>query len=137
MNIRKLCWSISLGLFTVTAVAETLVVNVSGIKPGEGDLRIGLFNTEKSFPYGEWAVGVEVPGTEESMRIEVTEVPAGQYAVSVVQDLNGNGKLDKNFVGMPKEPYGFSGDWKSGAASFDDAAIQIGPGETETSIKMK
>ena len=32
----------------------------------------------------------------------------GTYAIAVIQDLNGNGELDRNFLGMPKEPLAFS-----------------------------
>ena len=45
----------------------------------------------------------------------------GDYAVAIIQDLNENEKLDKNFLGIPKEPYGFSGKWKSGGSSYDKA----------------
>ena len=39
---------------------------------------------------------------------EITTVPTGNYAIAIYQDLNGNEKLDTNFLGIPKEPYGFS-----------------------------
>ena len=32
----------------------------------------------------------------------------GAYALAVYQDSNGNGELDSSFLGVPKEPYGFS-----------------------------
>ncbi len=55
------------------------------------------------------------------MTVEISIVESGEYAVAVIQDLNENEKLDKNFLGIPKEPYGFSGKWKRGGASFDKA----------------
>lgn len=36
------------------------------------------------------------------------DLPPGEYAVSTYQDVNNNGKLDRYFIGKPKEPYGFS-----------------------------
>lgn len=41
-------------------------------------------------------------------RIELKGVVYGRYALRVFQDLNGNGKLDTGWMGIPKEPYGFS-----------------------------
>lgn len=38
---------------------------------------------------------------------EFKDVPAGQYAISTYQDVNGNHKLDKWIFG-PREPWGFS-----------------------------
>jgi len=35
-------------------------------------------------------------------------LPPGDYAVVVTQDVNDNGKLDTNFIGLPTEPYAFS-----------------------------
>lgn len=40
------------------------------------------------------------------------ELPPGEYAVSTYQDVNSNGKLDRYFIGKPKEPYGFSNNVK-------------------------
>ena len=37
-------------------------------------------------------------------------VKPGNYAIAVFHDLNGNGKLDRNLIGLPSEPYGFSND---------------------------
>lgn len=52
----------------------------------------------------------------------------GKYALIVYQDLNGNGQLDRNLVGAPTEPYGFSNDarGKMGPPNFDAAAVRVG-----------
>ena len=39
-------------------------------------------------------------------------MPFGEYAIAGFQDLDGNGVLTGNFLGIPKEPVGFSGDSK-------------------------
>ena len=50
-----------------------------------------------------------VPVTQTgTMKVSLGNLPEGQYALSCFQDLNGNGKLDTNLVGIPTEPYGFS-----------------------------
>ena len=46
----------------------------------------------------------------DQLRASLSDLPAGQYAVSCYHDLNGNGVLDKNWFGIPSEPYGFSND---------------------------
>jgi uncharacterized protein (DUF2141 family) len=53
------------------------------------------------------------------------ELPKGEYAVSVHHDLNSNEILDKNIFGAPKEPYGFSKNFKPfmSAPKFDDVKI--------------
>lgn len=42
------------------------------------------------------------------MRCEFTDLAAGTYAVSAAHDRNGNGKTDRNFVGIPSEPWAVS-----------------------------
>ena len=76
-------------------------------------------------------------GEAKTVRVEVDNLEPGQYAVSVFQDIDGSKKINKNLVGMPKEPYGFSGKWKSGAASFKDALIELESGGSELTINMK
>jgi uncharacterized protein (DUF2141 family) len=36
------------------------------------------------------------------------EIPNGAYAISLFIDVNGNQEFDTNFLGLPKEQYGFS-----------------------------
>ena len=56
---------------------------------------------------------------------------AGRYAVLVFHDENGNGELDVNFLGIPREPLGFSRRyWGKGEPVFADAAVELGERET-------
>jgi uncharacterized protein (DUF2141 family) len=44
----------------------------------------------------------------EGRHINIADLEAGRYALRIFQDLNGNGKLDTGWMGIPSEPYGFS-----------------------------
>lgn len=54
-------------------------------------------------------------------------LPSGVYAISGFYDKNGNGKLDRNFVGKPKEPVGFSNNIrpKFGPPKFDECSFSM------------
>lgn len=117
--------------------AETLLIAVSGVKAGEGSIRVALFDSADEFPDGEYYKGSVVPADTATVQVELADVAPGSYAVSLYQDVNGNLKIDKNFIGIPKEPYGFSGSWKSGGASFKEALIYVKAGGSEISIHMK
>jgi len=112
-----------LAIIPCVAYADTLLVTINGVKAGQGNLRLAVFDEahRDEFPDGKNLHGVEVPATEEQMTVEVSDVEPGKYAVAIIQDLNENQMLDKNFLGIPKEPYGFSGSWKSGGSSYDKA----------------
>ncbi|MDH0868200.1 DUF2141 domain-containing protein [Mitsuaria sp. GD03876] len=60
--------------------------------------------------------------------LRLTGLPDGPVAVSVFQDMNGNGKLDRNPMGMPTEPYAFSrqAQGQFGPPSFEQAVLPAG-----------
>jgi len=130
---------VCLAFIPCISYADTLLVTVNGVKPGEGNLRVAVFDEahRDEFPDGEHLFGVEVPATGEQMTIEIFDLDQGEYAVAIIQDLNENGELDKNFLGIPKEPYGFSGKWKSGGASYDKALFNTDEVGFSISIKLK
>jgi uncharacterized protein (DUF2141 family) len=77
------------------------------------------------------------PGT--SGICQFNDIPPGVYAVAVFHDENANGKLDKNFLGIPREGYGASNNVrpKMSAPAFKDAAFTVKAGATTTlSIDM-
>ena len=65
------------------------------------------------------------------------ELPAGQYAVGIFHDVNLNNKMDNNFLGLPKEQYGFSNNARAlfGPPSYEDAAFEL-KGDTKQSIDL-
>ncbi|MDF1825474.1 MAG: DUF2141 domain-containing protein [Verrucomicrobiales bacterium] len=117
----------------------TLRITVSNIPGVKGNLLVGLFDSEKSFTKSPMAVSpkVKVVSTDDLV-VEIPNVKPGTYAVSVVQDLNGNGKLDKSFVGMPKEPLAFSviPEIPRGKPEFDDCSFAVGEEGVEMTISL-
>ena len=61
---------------------------------------------------------------------ELANIPAGEYALLVYFDENDNGKMDKNFIGIPTEPLGFSNDYKpKGPPSYSRAMFLLAEDE--------
>lgn len=65
-------------------------------------------------------------------------LPAGKYAVSVYVDVNGNGMLDKNIFGAPKEPFGVSNNVipKMSAPSLESCLFELSDAKS-ISIKLQ
>ncbi len=63
-------------------------------------------------------------------------MPAGEYAVSVVHDANGNRKVNRSFFGFPKEGVGFSNDQKvvMSAPRYDKSKFPLVAGENKTIV---
>lgn len=88
----------------------TLVVEIRNLKVNGGTVNIGVFNSESGFKSLKPINGGRVSVHNGVARLVMYNVPRNhEYAVSYYHDENGNGKLDMNRLGIPVEPYGFSG----------------------------
>ncbi len=94
------------------------------------------FPNNKSLAYRGGFVPALQPGNV--VPIDAGELPPGQYAVSVYQDLNGNHKLDMGLMGIPKEPLGASNNPKPhfGPPIFKECAFNVGETDTTISIRL-
>jgi len=110
---------------TGRGAAVALTVEVAGIDVEVGQVLLALFDSAASFT-DEPAFAVVLPLRGRTARWEV-RVGRGTYAVAAVHDRDGNGALNKNLVGMPREPYGFSNGARGrfSAPSFEDAAVRV------------
>ncbi|MBD2768505.1 DUF2141 domain-containing protein [Hymenobacter sp. BT664] len=86
----------------VTVVVSSLVSTTSTV-------RLYFYNTPAGFlKRGKWAFFKAVkPEGKREFTLPV-DLPKGEWAVAITQDLNNNEKIDKNFIGIPTEPYAFS-----------------------------
>jgi len=83
------------------------------------------------------ASGAAKAQPEEAFKITM-EVPDGEYAIAAFLDLNQNETMDKNFIGIPKEQYGFSNNamGRMSAPSFEQAKFKVS-GPTTHDIKLR
>jgi uncharacterized protein (DUF2141 family) len=129
-----------LALWPLAASAATLTVKVENVNQKGGLLFVGLYDAA-SFAGGNAKPvhGTITPAVAGEMVVRLYETAPGAYAVKVMQDLNANGRVDSNFVGIPTEPYGFSNDAKGilGPPSFDAAKIDLKPGDNVIVIHLR
>jgi len=122
------------------ATSGTIEVCVGNIRSSDGTVGVALFNTKKGFPgKSEKAIdGKNVPAGEQCV-VVFENVPYGTYAVSVLHDENGNGKMDKAFLGIPKEGFGTSNNpkLKMGPPSFSDSQFDFAQQKITLNIDMK
>ena len=118
---------------------NTLIIDFQLNKPkAGGTLRVAICSTADAFTSGTGCVLKEVPASGDVVCVKVEPLPIGACAVKVFHDVNNNGKLDTNWMGIPTEPYGFSNDAMGtfGPPSFEQARVMVGAG-TSIRIKMK
>ena len=115
-------------LLATSAHAGDLRVIVDGVNSADGKVMVAMFDKASEFPSGKRINAQMAPAAKGAVTVEFKGVPPGRYALSAFHDVNGNGRLDANMVGMPTEPYGASRDarGKMGPPAFDDAVVTIG-----------
>lgn len=95
--------------FLYTPSTTGLNLKILGIKSNKGKIMIGIFKNDGGFPtIGKQYKGYELEINNYRASTTIHGLEKGTYAIGVCHDLNSNGKLDKNFLGIPTEPYGFS-----------------------------
>ena len=125
-----------------TTGTATLTVRVTGARNAKGKIRVALFHDGKGFPNdASQAVrtqGADIDPQTLSAQVAFADLPAGVYAVSVFHDENMNEKLDKNFMGVPKEGYGASNNPKKkmGPPNFDETKFQLRGADQSVEIKL-
>ena len=129
--------------FQGTPKAQTknhaLNLKVQNLSGSGAKLHVALYREQDKFPDSD------NPGIGKVYRLKANQksasvnlsLPAGEYALAIFEDLNGNGELDQNFLGVPSEPYGFSKNFvpKLSAPDFSDCAIQI-PESSAITIRL-
>jgi len=118
------------------APAATVEVRVTAVEGGKGMIRVAVCDRERFLK--QCAYTASSPARDGENVIAVPNVPKGSWAVLVYQDENGNAELDRNFIGIPKENYGFSRDarGKFGPPGFDDAVIEVRDEVTPAKVRL-
>jgi len=123
------------------AKAGGIKVEVTGFRNDKGQLECSLWPGPAGFPRDDSHIIGPISAKIQGNRGECFfgAVPAGDYAVTLFHDENGNGKFDSNFIGYPLEGYGFSNNAKAQfmAPSFDETKFHYdGAGTKQISVKM-
>lgn len=123
---------VALGAWPADATAKKpppcrLEILVTGFRNTNGVLRVALFSQPKGFPE-KWGDAVRLAITEiagKDARVVFRDIPPGEYAVSVLHDEDNDAKLRTNFLGMPREGYGASGEATPGKPRWEKAVFPL------------
>jgi len=114
--------------------SATLHLQVQEVKAPLGVMRIALYDSEANFlDFKEVFASKVVPATIGTTTVVIDSLPAGAYAIALYQDQNDNGAMDKNWLGIPTEPLGFSNAQLRtfGPPSFKASAFILNTGENK------
>ncbi len=127
--------------FSANALSQTgsILVNVKGFENSKGQVFFRVYNSPEGFPRKSEnacrTMKKDIRSGECQMLI--TNLPPGEYAVVVFHDENKNGKLDTNWIGIPREALGLSNYPELSKPDFDKAKLFVPVnGERKISIKV-
>jgi uncharacterized protein (DUF2141 family) len=111
--------------------ASALRIEVTGLEDAQGSIYIAVYDSDDTWLGKDTVLTREVviaDAITEGVVATELSLPPGEYALSVVYDKNDNGKLDSNFIGIPKEPVALSNNArpKFGPPKYKDAVFTLG-----------
>lgn len=115
-----LCVALGASHPTETVDLEIVVTNISTIK---GSIELGIFNKQKGFlEKGEQYKSYTQKVTNDTVVFLLKGYKKDNYAISLYHDVNSDNECNLNFLGIPKEPYAFSNNFrpKLSKPSFKD-----------------
>jgi uncharacterized protein (DUF2141 family) len=131
--MRKKVVSLLLGasfVVSVHASAASLSIAVTAIEQQQGAIMLALYDSADAYDGGTSARAARIDVTGGEVSVHFDDLPPGRYAIKLYHDANSNGELDTNMMGLPVEPYGFSGEGGSmGPPPFEAAAFDVVAGE--------
>lgn len=119
-----------------------LIVRISNLESADGCIRLALHERE-NFLDEKRAVITRVirplPAEKQELTVELQELEFKEYAVAIFHDINDNGKLDTNLLGIPTEPYAFSNNpgvkWRS--PNYEEARFEFSKDRQVIEVTMQ
>jgi uncharacterized protein (DUF2141 family) len=119
----------------------SIIVTVTNVKESRGTITLDLHDDdpEKWLKKGFQVARIRVPATKGDTKMCVPILKPGVYAIALYHDRDGNRQFNKNFLGIPTEPFGISNNPSIGfnAPPLDDAAFEVKGPLTPITIKLR
>ena len=129
------------GLGKVCAQEGDLKITIRNIRSDSGLIRLALYSHEVQFPHEpgrrfEFSKKMDADG---NLNIRLTSIPHGEYAISILDDEDGNDRMKFNVLRIPREGFGFSNNVKPGLKSprFEECAFILDQRELQLEIEVQ
>ncbi len=136
--MKSITLILSFVLTSITAIAQTttVTIQVNNIQVGKGSVVINIYDKEASF-FKTAFVSKTKAADNSSLKFSL-EIPNGRYAISILQDIDNNGKLNQGWFDIPLEPVGFGNNFKPkfSAPTFHNCAVNISKSNNQFTISL-
>ena len=116
---------------------DKMAVQVNNINKVAGKIVVSVFNGPEGFlEEGRALAEYSFPVSGKSMKVEIPRPAGAHVALALYHDVNNDGKCNHTMIGMPKEPYGFSRNFKPvlSAPKFDEVKL---PAATTGTVSIR
>jgi len=118
----------------------TITVQLTGFENDRGTAKLCVCRSEDEYAGDKkefCTASTEIKSTKAEWVFE--HMPYGSYSIKAFHDENGNSRLDKDFLGMPTERYGFSNNARGrfGPPTFASAAFTLNSPQLKIAIEIK
>lgn len=123
----------------VVATREPLTLIISNLASATGPIIVGVYGTDNNFPDpNDQMKQYKFRPKGKELVAKISNLKFGKYALAIYQDENNDGKIDKNFIGIPTEGYAFSNNFKPTikAPDFDDCSFDYNPKNNTVALKI-
>lgn len=134
-SFRNGCLVLASQILAAMAVAAAeyapVTLRIEGLRDVSGTLHISVYDSEEDWLGDDTVLlrTVEIDEARDGETVTVRlELAPGEYALSIYYDRNGNGVLDTNFLGIPREPVASSNNARPrfGPPRYEDAVFRVG-----------
>ena len=119
--------------------SASLTLEISGLDPVQGSVMIGIYGSEAGWDDGRAVSGARVDVTSGTAIAVIENLPTGLYGVKMYHDVNANGEMDTNLVGIPSEPFAFSNNARGrfGPPRWEAAVFEVSAEGTVHGIRFE
>jgi uncharacterized protein (DUF2141 family) len=113
------------------ATTRCIDIEVQNVRPLQGWLMLAAYGSAEA--YGKQPMAsARVPAGEATTRLALCGISGDALAITLFQDLDGDGKMGRNLLGLPLEPWGSSGkpgpfgpSWETGKVTLDSSPVTV------------
>ena len=131
------CLIIGIGGIAIAQEADEISfsVEVSGVTVNGGTIYGALYSNNNAYKDNQPEFTFRGNPTDGTMIFNL-QLPQGEYAIRVYQDVNNNGQLDRGWFGIPKEPSAITNYNGGIPGNFDRHKVTINNG-TRITVSLR
>ena len=121
------------------AKRKPLTLVFTNLAPAKSPVNVVFYQEKHQFlSKTDRLKGYKFTSNGNTLTVQIKNLGYGEYAIAFYQDVNSDGKCDKNFIGIPTEPYGFSNNFKPKlkAPRYKDCKFTFNENEDTLTMSM-